>query len=120
MSLARTCAIFSFHSDSKFSPYRYDVQYPMSSVLKKSMIMEKWPRHDRRVFDILTKGGGHSIQLSGRNKRDYKKAGIEPGIFEARWEGRGGKNIHPTNSRLARGALRIAKGFRGKRWKVVS
>lgn len=80
----------------------------------------KTTRHDRRVFDILTKGGGHSIQLSGRNKRDYKKAGIEPGIFEARWEGRGGKNIHPTNSRLARGALRIAKGFRGKRWKVVS
>lgn len=32
MSLARTCAIFSFHSDSKFSPYRYDVQYPMNRV----------------------------------------------------------------------------------------
>lgn len=48
MSLARTCAIFSFHSDSKFSPYRYDVQYPMSSVLKKSMIMEKLPPWKRR------------------------------------------------------------------------
>lgn len=61
MSLARTCAIFSFHSDSKFSPYRYDVQYPMNRVEEiydyGEIAAMKMTRHDRRVFDILTKGG---------------------------------------------------------------
>lgn len=102
MSLARTCEIFSqrfeiFAASSRpLSINRYT-----SSALKmqESAIMEnrRMTRHDRRVFDrlVLTKGGGHSIQLSGEINGIIRRRESH-GIFEARSSGRDGKIYIPS------------------------
>lgn len=104
MSLARTGEIFSqrfeiFAASSR--PLSKTGIAPLSNALKmqESAIMEnrRMTRHDRRVFDglVLTKGGGHSIQLSGEINGIIRRRESH-GIFEARSSGRDGKIYIPS------------------------